>query len=352
MFPWIERPRVNGHHRRAPRPRRLADRRRRPTLEALEPRTVLSSCTFVVASGGDFNNPANWRDQNNHAVVPGPTDDVTIKSSGTVVVVNRADTIHNFNGSGTIDLVNGTLTLLNSTINGSIVVGFNQSLHIQGTVKNTGIITVMPGAALDIQGVLNNAGQIHLVGGFTHGANRPATISGTGTLNNTGLLKKEGILNTSASFVTVNDLGGMIQVTGGSLSIHGGRSLGGNYLVRPGCTLELSGGGDRTISGSFVASGGGLVTITTQAHKLLVADAGATFNFPAGMLQILGGNISAATKGAHPTLKNLGTITVPAGTAGYTLVIDAVHVLNIGFGGRFIRLGKSQVILQNGATLV
>jgi hypothetical protein len=267
-----------------------------------------------------------------------------------VVSVNQNDTIHNFSGHGELDLYNGSLTLVDSVTAGKIVVEFNQRLTIVGTVKNIGTITVMPGGTLDIQGVLNNAGTINFIGGFTHGGNHQSFITGGGILNNTGLLTKSGTLTTAAPYETINDLGGRIQVTGGTLNIHGGTSLGGNYYVAPGCTLELSGGGDRTISGTFTASGGGLVTINTLSHKLLVADAGATFNFPPGMLQILGGNIYAATRGNHPTLKNVGIITLPKGSTGYVLMIDGVHLVDA--GGYFVKQGASHVVLQDGGTLV
>jgi hypothetical protein len=251
-----------------------------------------------------------------------------------------------FVGTSGADFNNGSLTLTNAAISGTIEVGFNQALHIVGTDTNTGKIKVDPGGTLDIEGVLNNAGTIDLVGGFTHCANHQANLSGSGVLNNTGTLLKEGILAADDVNLTINDLGGKIAVTGGSLLLGKGTSVGGNYAVSTGATLELSDGGDRTISGTFKATGGGLVSITTLYHRLLVADAGATFDFPPGMLEIVGGNIYAATTGHHPTLTNLGVITVANNT---TLRIDGVQVVE--HGGSFNRLGNAKIVLQDGASI-
>ena len=243
-------------------------------------------------------------------------------------------------------LNNGSLTLTNAAISGTIEVGFNQSLHLVGTDTNTGTIKVDPGGNLDIQGTLNNAGTVDLVGGLSHGTNRPPNLSGSGVLNNTGTILKEGVLAASGANLTINDLGGKIAVTGGSLSLGKGTSLGGNYTVSTGATLELSNGGDRTISGTFKATGGGLVSITTLSHRLLVTDAGATFDFAPGMLEIVGGNIYAATAGHHPTLTNLSTITVPSNDS---LRIDGVQVVE--HGGSYNRLGNATIVLQDGASI-
>ena len=67
----------------------------------------------------------------------------------------------------------------------------------------------------------------------------------------------------------------------------------------------------RTISGTFTGSGGGTVSINTESHSLYLADSGATFDFPAGMLQLVGGSIDVLTAGADPVLVNSGFMTVP-----------------------------------------
>jgi hypothetical protein len=305
----------------------------------------MSSATFVGVSGADFSNANNWRDASNHPVVPGAATDVIIKA-GVVVDLNQSVSIHSLSGAGTLLLNNGSLTLTGATNSGTIEVGFNQTLHLDGTDVNTGTIKVDPGGNLEINGVLNNTGTIDLVGGLSHGTNRQPNLSGSGVLNSSGTILKEGVLGASDVNLTINDLGGKVDVTGGSLSLGKGASIGGNYTVSTGATLELSNGGDRAISGTFQATGGGLVTINTLSHKLLVADSGATFKFPAGMLEILGGNIYAATPGAHPKLTNLGMITIPTNTS---LRIDGVQVIDS--GGTINRQGNATIILQDGATL-
>jgi hypothetical protein len=333
--------------RRRPAQVRRTALRTRPGLETLEIRRVMSSATYVGTTGGDFNNPNNWRDQSNHPVVPGPTTDVYINKTGVVVDLSQSASFHSLHGSGTLLLDDGSLTLTGATNHGTIEIGFNSSLHLVGTDANTGRIKVDPGGNLDTQGVLNNAGVVEMVGGYSHGAIHRPNLSGSGVLNNTGTLLKEGVDLAAGAYLTINDLGGKIDVTGGSLALSKGTSIGGNYTVSTGASLELSNGGDRTISGTFHATGGGLVTITTLYHRLLVADAGATFDFPPGMLEFLGVNIYAATPGSHPNLTNLGVITVPSNDS---LLVDAVHIVNK--GGTFIRQGNAVVVLQDGGEII
>ena len=113
--------------------------------------------------------------------------------------------------------------------------------------------------------------------------------------------------------VTFNDLGGTIEVVLGNLDIGEGVSQGGTYTVAAGSDLELANGNNRTISGTFTGSGGGTVSILTLDHSLYLADSGATFDFPAGMLQLVGGSITVVTAGANPVLLNSGFMTVSAG---------------------------------------
>ena len=106
-------------------------------------------------------------------------------------------------------------------------------------------------------------------------------------------------------------MGGTIEVDSGTLDLGQGASQGGTYTVATGSDLELASGFDRTISGTFTGSGGGTVSINTESHSLYLADSGATFDFPAGMLQLVGGSIDVLTAGADPVLVNSGFMTVP-----------------------------------------
>jgi hypothetical protein len=154
--------------------------------------------------------------------------------------------------------------------------------------------------------VINNQGTFDFDGADNFG--------GKGTLNNTStgtvLASAPPTQSSTVGAVTFNDLGGTIDVASGKLDLGEGVSQGGTYTVAAGSDLELANGNDRTISGTFTGSGGGTVSI--MGGPLYLADSGATFDFPAGMLQLLGGTITVVTAGANPVLLNSGFMTVPA----------------------------------------
>lgn len=171
-------------------------------------------------------------------------------------------------------------------------------------------------------------------------------FSGSGTIRNQGALRKSaGSGFTTLGFATFDDLGGTIDVRGGSVILGAGTSRGGNYRVAPGSSLELSHGNDRIVSGTFTATGGGLVTIDTQYHGIQVDAPGATFNFPAGMLQITGAGFVSANGAGLPTLTNTGAVLV---TSGGGVAVDGVQWNN---AGTIALVGSAQWDVNNNGTL-
>ena len=63
LFGWGRRPASSRPLSRRPR--------YRPYVQAFEERVLLSTFTWDVNGDGNFNNAANWVDQNNHHGVPG-----------------------------------------------------------------------------------------------------------------------------------------------------------------------------------------------------------------------------------------------------------------------------------------
>ncbi len=155
--------------------------------------------------------------------------------------------------------------------------------------------------------MINNQGTFDFDGADTLGSNGTINNTSTGTV----LASAPATDSTNIGQVTFNDLGGTIGVQSGTLDLGQGVSQGGTYIVASGADLELANGFDRTISGTFTGSGGGTVSIDTQSNSLYLADSGATFDFPAGMLQ-LAGELTPVTAGANPVFLNSGFMTVPA----------------------------------------
>src|SRR5207237_1168612 len=134
--------------------------------------------------------------------------------------------------------------------------------------------------------------------------------------------------------------GGIIDVQQGILALtppNLASSTGGTFTVAKDAVLDLTTQGTGVYTGAYTGSGAGAVRLRLlgffdQGSGLNVA--GATFNFPAGMFQWLGGTLYGGAAGFNNTgfitlagadskrlsgmLNNAGTI-VHAGTANLTL---------------------------------
>ncbi len=188
---------------------------------ALEDRRLLATFTWAIGGEGMFNDPANWVDQNGQPGVPGPNDDAVV-------------------GAGDQVDVSEDVTL------GGLSLGVGAEMHVEsGTTTLTGPGTIGPRAELNLDAgaTFDNAGSLTFAGGVINGQTFTGDTGGSGTLNNTGTLSKSGPGGTDVGQVTVNDLGGQINVSGGVLDINGGVSQGGDYTVAAGSTLEFTGGG-------------------------------------------------------------------------------------------------------------
>ncbi len=133
-----------------------------------------------------------------------------------------------------------------------------------------------------------------------------------GTFNNESGATFEDI-GSNYSYDTVpfdNQSGGIIDVTAGEMYLGGGgTNTGGTFNVSSGATLDLTAGyATPTLTGTYTGSGGGTVALT-GGGSLNIGDAGATFDFPAGMFQWSGGSINGPG-----TLDNTGTITIVSPT--------------------------------------
>ena len=131
------------------RPRSLANRRRltnrRPEIEGLEVRTLLSTITWDSTdypTGGAWDTATNWQG----GVVPGIADTAVIDLTSGTVTTGPSDSVLSLmtNASTTVSVANGTLTLgaATSSIAGPISVSSNGTLALSGTALiGTGTVT-------------------------------------------------------------------------------------------------------------------------------------------------------------------------------------------------------------------
>jgi hypothetical protein len=152
-------------------------RRNRLFVEILERRQVLSTITWNLSTGGDWDTPTNW----SPAQVPTSADDavINLSSAGSVTLSSGlADQVHSIttNSKTTLTISNGSLAIGagTSSFAGSVVVAggaqlrvdagaaitlsSNQTLTVNGTVQFSANDTVsLPGGSGAAQ-ILVNAG--------------------------------------------------------------------------------------------------------------------------------------------------------------------------------------------------
>jgi hypothetical protein len=262
-----------------------------------------------------------------------------VLSTITLAGASEIDGRFTYNGFNEVSLVvNGLLTLKgNSTLQNCEISGngglLNEgTLNLSGTdgetlattLSNAGTIihTGTSGAFFNGGALYLNAGAIidNLAGGVYEFADDYAAIDSNGSNNAlTGTFMNEGTVRKSQG-TGVNPIQVQSFVNnGGSFDIQTGNVALDATVTNPGKTfvvtgagaLELNGdnsGTSSTYTGTFNGSGGGNVVLgsASSSGSLTVGAAGATFNFPAGMLQLNFGFIDA-TAG---TLTNKGTLTV------------------------------------------
>ena len=309
-------------------------RRRRPSLEVLEPRTLLSTVTWSTGRSGDWDSPANWIGLH----VPTASDDVVIPFRGiSVSHTNGAnDSVRSLTSQAAIQISAGSLSIGaassigndltlsggNLSVGGTLVA--NDLLWSAGTIGGTGALTIgsggmnirgnatkfVSGATLNNQGTANWSGQGDLVlsNSATFNNQLGATINVRGDLNLTAGGGNVPTFKNAGSFVKLSGTGtsaigvpftntGTVDVESGTLRpTAGGISTGGRFMAAAGATYDLNGGGDFTFAGTQTGTGVGSVVLS--AGTLTAAAGGATFNFAPGMLRWSGGEIAGSVTDA------------------------------------------------------
>jgi hypothetical protein len=347
---------------------------RRPLLELLEDRRLLAQVNWAVDADGYWDVAANWVDDLGIHRLPAAADDVSIDrkagkfavtvrnggqaarsliiagderlaiTGGTLTVAVESE-LKDFTLSGGTLVANGTLTCSGSaTWSGGTLAGSAGFVNA-GTVTLDGPSAKYLGAAaaLDNNGMIlhRGAGPLTLAGNallrnraggvYDFQGDADLTWGQTGTapvLTNEGTLRKSigsGVSVVSGDF---RNEGGLIDVQAGQLQLQStGTSTGGTFTVATGATLDLTGGASPTYQGTYAGSGAGMIVLGSGT---LHPGSGATFAFPAGLLQWTGGTIDGGT------LTNEGGITL-AGPAdkrlGGTAVLENHGVVRHGDDG-------------------
>ncbi len=329
--------------------RRIQGRRlfRPESLEAMEPRVLLSVISWISDSSGNWSDPANWRDTQGINRVPGPGDDVVIdrpSADPTVTYDGGTTSINSLTSQdplvlsgGTLSVtstvqVNNTFQLSGGTLSGATIVAGT-------TLEGTGTGGTLDGVTLD--GGLDmstlNAAEVTVVDGLTlngtvtlgeasGGTHGYLLFSGTQTLGGSGdvLLGSSssntiggsgdsGSTLTIGPGVTVHGSDGMVgsigyglvnrgtiaaDVAGGSIAVTGtGWINAGTIAADPGASVNLQ--GDSSLGAGDRFDGGGIFnlqgTLDSTGTILALDGSGTTLLLQGGTIR--GGTV-AATGGA------------------------------------------------------
>ena len=262
----------------------------------------LSTESYAVSSGQTL-------DIQSGTLTVGAGQTLTVASGGT------------FSNEGTT-VVSGTATVSGSADNsGTITVTSLNSLHVEGSLTNTGAICVgtaaQPGL-LDISGTLNSSGSILIVGSASKVVN-------SGTFTNSGAFGSDAGSNTVSGdgiFVTTgtytdtrsDKLYAMVQRSDGSVPYLGSAAAMSWYSDT---TVTLTGAANGMLSSSAVTASGAVLDLnghTASISAPLSVQGGLTIRDSAGggVLSASSGAIEVA--GGSLTLQS-GTVSTQDGTA-------------------------------------
>jgi hypothetical protein len=321
---------------------------------------AVESGTLLLQVGGSSSNPSyevaagalldftNGGDQIWSGAVSGSGAGTIEFDSGTIDIGPPGATL-SFSGS-LFQWIGGAIFGSTLTIpSGSVINVSGSAYHYlenitadnAGTINFDGLgaLSFAEGVADGSPGILNNSGTLDFLGDETI---TNYSVEAAGTINNSGtVLVSGGTGRIAFSVVDFNNAAsGTVAVDSGSLALWGGTSEGGTYTVAAGSILDLTQGQDATFTGTYTGSGSGIVQFS--GGTITIGASGATFNFPAGLFQWIG-----------------GTLSTPAGT---TLTLDGVVVLaastyedlagggTVDIGGTFEQMGAGSLRLDGTGT--
>ncbi len=218
----------------------------------------------VSASGASVNIPASMSFVWSGGVINVPAS-VSATINGNVTQTSNDNVV--VNGGGTL------------TFNGNVTQSGSGSMRIDGGAATASTINIPVGKSFLLAG---NSG---LIQGF----------SGGGVVNNNGTIRKTAGAGTSLISTVLSKAANLTVDTGVlTLSPAAGVVQGGTFNVAAGAVLNLTNGINTTttMSGIFTGSGAGEVRMPGGIVMAAGGGPGLTFNFPAGLFRILGGQFN------------------------------------------------------------
>lgn len=254
----------------------------------------LSTESYTVSSGQTL-------DIRSGTLTVGAGQTLTVASGGTFS--NRGTTV-----------VSGTATVSGSADNsGTITVTSLNSLHVEGSLTNTGDIRVgtatQPGL-LDISGTMSSSGSILIVGGSSKIVNSGTfTNSGAfGSDSDSGTVSGDGIFVTTGTYTDTRSdaLYAMVQRSDGSVPYLGSAAFS-PWISDT--TVTLTGAANGTLSSSAVTASGAVLDL--NGHTAVIS---APLSIRGGLTirDSAGGGVLSASSGAIEVAG--GSLTLQSGT--------------------------------------
>jgi uncharacterized delta-60 repeat protein len=250
-----------------------------------------------TSTGGTFNVSANAVLDLTAGSTNNLTGTYTGSGAGTILLANG---VLNIAGGATFNFASGYFQWTGGAISGGTLVNANvltlassNDKALNGaTLDNIGTVIHLMGRLIPSNGIIMN--EANGVYDFQNAADASITFNGgTDAFNNFGTLRKSsGAGNVTITIVFNNDAAGVIDDRNATtMTFSGGTNdAGAKFLLASGAVIDPTGGGTTNWSGTYTSTGAG--TILLANGTLNVGNAGATFNFPAGIFQWTGGALT------------------------------------------------------------
>jgi CSLREA domain-containing protein len=290
--------------------------------------TNVGGAGTVSVAGGTVNVAGTYAVTGTTSVISGVLNVNTANGTTSELVLTGTGTI---GGTGTLTMT-GTGTWTGGTMSGSgaTTVASGATLDLQ----STGTLPTLNGRTLNVAGTLtwsqgNNAWTTSngatILNSGTLNIQVPLSISHSGgvadSINNAGLFRKSGTGTATVGVAVnfVNQAGGQVDVTGGTLRLNGGGTSTGGSLAPSVGTLEFGGG---TFNLPVATNVGGAGTVSVGGGTVNVAGTYAvtgTTSVISGVLNVntANGTTSGLALSGTGTIGGTGTLTM-TGTGTWT----------------------------------
>jgi hypothetical protein len=290
----------------------------RPWLEQLEDRAVPATVTWINATGGAWNVPANW----NTSALPGAGDDVVIPDLPGDLTITHAtgtDTIRSLTSHEAVVLSGGSLTIggggTTSRINRNFTVISEGTLDLNrttvdgsGILFNTGTV-ILTGSTMEApllnQGTLVALATSALNGSWINAGGSILRVLG-GSVGDATLTVLNGFTNYGAIELISADTSRTATLTIPSLR------NSGTIDIASRCTLTINGGtfhpqpGTVTGTGTLILSSATLNLATDFSTVLTLTLSSATVNGPGTLIS--GRSLTMTSSTVNAPLVNQGTL--------------------------------------------